>query len=680
MKRYFGRPCLRLLAALVCTVPVGQAMAQTETSRSPEQVHAAWQGFVPRFEPDVCPFAYDTEYDASRVTCGYVLVPEDRTNRDSRLIRIAVMKVAARVDPLPERATVTLVGGPGSPGISAGVAQSWVRSADIGERGDLVMIDQRGIGFSDADFCRTVPGGWQQGAPTMDEASLLTQDQMRRCLNDARRRGIAIDAYSTWHNALDVRDVRKALGYTQWNLLGVSYGGRLAQAVMAVDSDGVRAVVLDSPVPSVFPQDFELASRGVRLRSALTAIDAACAADPDCAADVGSFSERFEAVIASYDADPLTIEGIDSPFFRGGRIVVDGTLAAQAVFRVLYDASGYDDLPLMLRGFEERRAAAGDAFLAGLIRLGGLSRGTGVGMGFVTQCRGYLPEDAGAGLAAEPRLTRWLEGADVAGRRACERAYRVDPDPSVFELESDIPTLVLSGEVDPITPPALARLVLPGLRNATHLTFPFMGHGVALSLNASVPGCGGEILDGFLADPTGLVDADCAEAIPAPEFLTRVKDSRRPMQFLQSIRNGDWPIVPAIVFLALGIAFVAYPVAGLGRLLMGRRNSPFGRIRALAWAGVLLSLTGAAVAAAAFRVTLLEHPAALPFGLVPWAVLAGWLGIAALAAALLAAALLAELWRHNTSADVGTAAGLGSVTLLIVAGFILLVSIGFGPV
>jgi hypothetical protein len=277
-------------------------------------------------------------------------------------------------------------------------------------------------------------------------------------------------------------------------------------------------------------------------------------------------------------------------------------------------------------------------------------------------------------------LTRWLDGTADDGRRACERAYRVDPDPSVFALESDIPTLVLSGEVDPVTPPVLAELILPGLTNATHLTFPFVGHGVGRSLNALVPGCGGTIYNDFLVDPTSPIDTRCAEAIRAPEFLTELKESRQPMHLVLSIRDGQWPILPVLLLAGLGVALLAYPVAAVGRLLDGRRDSVRKSMRVLVWSGVLLSLAGVAVGAAAFRTTLLEHPSALPFGLVPWATVAGRLGLVAVVAVLLAAALLLKSWRDDARLDVGSIAGLGSVVLLVAATFRFLVSIGVGPV
>ena len=94
-----------------------------------------------------------------------------------------------------------------------------------------------------------MPRNFQFGVP-IEEGVERSKAAFETCLDEARARGIEVDGYTTWQNALDVRDIRIALGYEQWTLFGVSYGTSLGQSILQVDEDGVRAAILDSVVPA----------------------------------------------------------------------------------------------------------------------------------------------------------------------------------------------------------------------------------------------------------------------------------------------------------------------------------------------------------------------------------------------------------------------------------------------
>lgn len=98
----------------------------------------------------------------------------------------------------------------------------------------------------------------------------------------------------------------------------------------------------------------------------------------------------------------------------------------------------------------------------------------GSGMALITVCRSASPtEETQLAERAEPNLDRWVfsGGFGRNGRARCEEVYRIDPDASARDLESDVPTLVLSGLTDPITPPSFAGSVLRGLADPVHLEF-----------------------------------------------------------------------------------------------------------------------------------------------------------------------------------------------------------------
>jgi pimeloyl-ACP methyl ester carboxylesterase len=544
---------------------------------------------------------------------------------------------------------------------------------------NFVVFDQRGAGYSEPDFCRAIAPPWLRGVPMWPNGEDVFRAELRRCLDEARAQGVDVDAYSTWHNAHDVRDLRRALGLLRWNLLGGSYGALLGQAVMRVDAAGTRAAVLDSAPPLVVAADNPAGNSAFGLRSSLTAVARACAADERCRADVPDLTERLEAQLAAYDAQPLVLESVADAV----RVVLDGQTLASLVFAALYDARAYPDLPIFLKALESRDAEALEA-LASVVVLPLLSdRSFGTGLNLVATCRSDLRSMPAALRDSEP-LRRWVltPARGDPGIARCNAVYRVDPDASVSALESAIPTLVLSGEADPVTPPGLARTILPGLSRATFIEVPRMGHGVLPSLAAAARDCADRMLAAFIAEPGVEIESACVRALSAPPFVTRVHETKRPLRLLEAMRRTGVPAVAVGGALALGgllLAAVVYPLAAIARRIEGQTDRAARRPRILAWVGALVAVLGAVVAAAAFGLTLTNHILALPVGVLPWAV---WGGGLALLGTLLCITGTVEYFRRRDRTKGGSGTELGlCVTTACAAGLaIFLALIGAGPI
>jgi pimeloyl-ACP methyl ester carboxylesterase len=592
------------------------------------------------------------------------------------------MRISAASKGRPEHALALLIpGGPGGPTLDFVLRFLVVdgRFPPFMERLDAIAFDQRGVGYSDASLCREIPAQWVRGVAIIPDGEVRFVEDMRRCLNEARDQGIAVDAYSTWHSAHDVRDIRRALGYTQWNLWGASYGGRLAQAVMQVDSEGVRAAILDSPIPAIFPTEGAVGTP-VALRSSLTAIQGACAKHARCSKDVGDLAGRLEALLVAYDARPLVLENLDQDLTENGRIVLDGQMLAAFYFLTLRATPVYSGLPLFLKALEDRDVEAmtahvtlgSDAFRAGY--------SFGMGMNFVTNCRSSFNRTSPTARRSEP-LSRWVIEPMLGDRgpERCAGAYRAHPDASVVELKSDIPTLVLAGAIDAGPSVAEARSVLPGLTNGILLEFPWFGHGVVPALSTLVPGCGDAVVVSFIENPKGPVDTACAKTIGPPDFLTRVRVTKRPLRFVSSIRDGARPIWPVAVAVGLLFTVIAFPVAAVGRRLDRRRDHSLRRIRLLSWSGAFLSIAAGAVAGWALFMTITRYPLAFPVGVVPWIAWAGWLSLAGVLTAM-SGTILYVRGHKGVNAAVGTLIGACSTVLLSIAFLVFLVSMGAGPV
>ena len=183
-----------------------------------------------------CPFAQPDGYD---ITCGYLTAPENRTLPDSPDIELAYAIVYAAVDE-DRPPIIYLSGGPGGSAIDDFVSdpESW--QYPFTRARDLILIDQRGTGYS-----------W----PSLDcpelaeEVDFDDENPEVVCHERLIAEGIDLTGYNTAENAADVAALREELGIDSWDLLGISYGTRLALNIMRDHPQGVRSVVLDSVFP-----------------------------------------------------------------------------------------------------------------------------------------------------------------------------------------------------------------------------------------------------------------------------------------------------------------------------------------------------------------------------------------------------------------------------------------------
>ena len=673
----------RRIAALSVSLILGPAaLAQSAPDlpalpeKQAELVDPVWQVFEPAFTPYVCPFhAEAPAYDPEEFRCGYVLVPEDRTDANSRLIKLSVLKIRSTSANPEQRAVIRLTGGPGGPSLSAGRIRAYQsdNTQKYRETADLVFFDQRGIGYSEAAFCRAVPRNFQFGVSTTNGGPLLIE-AFRKCLQDAKTQGISADAYSTWQNALDVRDIRRALGYAQWTLFGVSYGTQLGQAVIQVDEAGTRAAILDSVVPAAPLEQGGWGAVAYGFRSSLTALSHMCAQDRACARDIGSFADRFIAAFEAYDQDPLILDGLDHGRFLNGQLVMDGDLAGGAVFQALYSNRLYADFPSLLRALETRDETAIKAYVEVLGRR--IDHSAGNGLELVANCRGpalVTDQQAREMAAAEPHLSKWIDS--VSWTSTCRGAYKIAPDPAVQTLITDVPILIAAGTVDPITPPYYGRSILPGLTHAQYVEFPFTGHGALFSHGA---GCGGALWVAFVKDPAAALDTSCLAKIEAPEFRIHLLETKGPYALARNLQSGQYPWGPLGLAGLLVVTLIVLPLGWAVQRLQATPAHKLAFARPLTWFGALLSLTGLGWAVRQTLVTATEHPMALPIGVLPsagWSVWLAFFGTSLAGFALYRAARAGGIERPR----IGTMLGLGAACFASFGILVFLLALGLGP-
>ncbi len=192
--------------------------------------------------------------EGSDVTCGYLVVPADRSDPQSGPLQLSVAILnhpegASHDDPI-----IYLEGGPGGSVLEFLNLIYERRYAPMFEAGrDIIVFDQRGVGLSrpaldcpkqDELFYELLDNEMNGKALSEDEMDQLSLDAMETCAQDLASKADLAD-FSTDASAADVKDLAQALGYTQINLWGTSYGTRLALEVMRDYPEIVRSATLD---------------------------------------------------------------------------------------------------------------------------------------------------------------------------------------------------------------------------------------------------------------------------------------------------------------------------------------------------------------------------------------------------------------------------------------------------
>ncbi len=448
-----------------------------------------------------------------QVQCGQVSVAEDPDAPAGRRIDVhyAVVPALARVrtlDPI-----FVFAGGPGqSARRVAGQIQPLF--ARLNARRDIVYVDQRGTGASNPLECE--PDKKRQ-LPSLSEmvnaARIATQG--RECLTAlASGNGADLRQYATWIAVRDVNAVREALGYERINLWGASYGTRAALEYLRQFPQSVRSVVLDG----VAPADMALpASFAVDSQASLNTLLQNCALSPKCSASYPDLAQSIDRLLARVDQGLTTT--LPHPLTGRREEVRLDRAALVSLLRVpLYAPQLAALLPYALA------QAAGDN-LAPLLAIG-TSLATNVaenfaqGMHFAVLCAEDMPRiDPAARQAAA--ATRFGTSFIDLYQDACQYVPTRPVPPAFYSVPTaDVPVLILSGGVDPATPPRHGDAVARQLRRATHVIAPHLGHGISLQ------GCAPELISGFIrqASVDGL-PLDCLQQLPAPLFFQPINSA-----------------------------------------------------------------------------------------------------------------------------------------------------------
>lgn len=442
---------------------------------------------------------------ASRVParCGTLEVPEDHDRPGGRRISLRVAVIQAEAGGRQPDPVFFLAGGPGQAAteLYPAVADAFTR---VARQRDIVLVDQRGTGGSARLDCGDLSEPAAVDRSEEDELKLVEACGEKLASHADLRR------YGTEDFARDLDLVRAALGAGQVNLVGGSYGTRLALVYARRFPARVRTMVLDGVAPLEMPIGGWFERDAQR---AFTLAVGRCRADAACARAFSDPAGDLTALLTSLEKQPRILSLRDPLDGAPRQVTLDAGTVRRLVFLLSYAPETVSLLPALLG--EARRGDPGPLASIGLSAGRDVQATISRPLQFAVLCAEDVPWFPPDDPAAE--RGRYLgRSVGAAFRAACQRFPHGEVPASFREpVRSPAPTLLLSGEADPVTPPEWAAVAARGLARSRQLILAGQAHG-----NLS-RGCMPKVLARFI-EAGGLdgLDTTCLALVrPQPFFL-----------------------------------------------------------------------------------------------------------------------------------------------------------------
>ncbi|MGI9621953.1 MAG: alpha/beta hydrolase [Acidimicrobiales bacterium] len=449
-------------------------------------------------------------------TCGWLTVPEhwdDPDDSDVLRLHVGIFSTGDQ----GSEPVVYLEGGPGGDAL-ANIGQSFdVLFGQLVEEHDIVILGQRGTGSADPTLkcsAATEVDFELLERPTTEQQELaLYSDAYAACAADFRADRIDPRAYNSVENAHDVDALRQVLGFETWNLLGISYGTRLAQSVMRLHPEGVRAAVLDSVLATEREPNVDIPKVANR---AFDELFAGCGGSEQCNGLYPDLESRFFALVDELDQTPMAYSVVDVATGEQYSAILDGTGLMEMTFSALYSKAAFAALPELVGQVEQ-----GDTSGVATLMTQEIAAWESIadGMYWSVQCNEEIPFlDAQAvveGRGTDPRYDRLTPRGTLAFFDSVCASLDAGVAPAVEDdlVVSDVPSLLLAGSYDPITPPSDTQSLAAGLTTSVYVELEHTGHAVL------VDPCAQQIVIRFLATPAANPDVSCVPEVAEPDWV-----------------------------------------------------------------------------------------------------------------------------------------------------------------
>jgi len=494
-------------AIVVAGVGVAIALLLVHGHSDSQSSTPAPKGYTPIFRAEPCDRGESAVPDS---TCGDLVVPEDRTKPSGRRIALHVWRVPARSGATAADPTIDV----GAFGVLEDPRKSAAR-----DHSDLILFgtrisESRNPAMACPEFdpvAAALLGGPLDAPPTIKRGTAA----LKQCATRLTRSGVDLARYNYVDAGDDVVDLMRALHLRQVNLVAQRDDIQAAFEVARAVPNAVRTLTLENPVN---PGDGGLADPTAEIGRAFDHYQALCRAQPDCAKSYPDLGATVLRNDRAYDRAPrvLNVEVIGRP----ARVYLDGPHSIEAIANAIGDRGA---LGLLAAGIANPPPEL-VAQLAATLDYGWvlpdyplatfLSRECSFGNQNLSPARALSDKTNPAFAGFDDRVMDW----------ECA-AWPVGPGPAQMfdDFVSDVPTLIVQGDLAYWATPQGTAHLQSGLSNSQLLMFPTLGGGTGGNglLADGVPPCLNDLRRAFLSHPTQRLDTkDCAEASPHIDFVT----------------------------------------------------------------------------------------------------------------------------------------------------------------
>jgi pimeloyl-ACP methyl ester carboxylesterase len=437
-----------------------------------------------------------------KLLCGQLTVFENRVTRAGRTIDLNVVVLPAFDQKTKAEPLFDLAGGPGAAATESATFYTQ-QGKEFRRRRDVVLVDQRGTGKSNP---LSMPG---KKTPQDYLREMYPVDYVKKLRQTLERRA-DLTQYTTSIAMDDLDDVRAWLGYDRINLIGSSYGTRAALVYLQRHPERVRTVTLIGVAPTYLKMPMYHAQAAAR---AIELLLQQCEQDAQCHEAFPQIRDDWTSVLSQLGREPARVEYSPSDKSAPVNLEIQRDIFAEKIRTWMYGRDQASRIPLIVH-----HAAQGDfgPFLREAIRPS-IPDFIADGMYLSVTCAEDIPfinQEEAAKLNAGNPFGNYRVFQQT---RACSMWPQGKIPPDFREpVSSNVPVLIFSGNMDPVTPPQRGEEVARYLPNSRHVIIPQAGHGFD---GLAEPECADRIIIEFLEKGEAKdLDVGCLERMVRPPF------------------------------------------------------------------------------------------------------------------------------------------------------------------
>ncbi|MBM1104931.1 alpha/beta hydrolase [Aurantibacter crassamenti] len=391
---------------------------------------------------------------------GILEVPENRDKPNSRTLNLVYKVLKAKDTTTGKAPIVFLMGGPG--GETLFTEEMWKNHPFRNER-DIVLMDQRGTGASEANCAEFGEEMFEIMMQDLDqkEEERALDSIMGICMSTMHNNKVDLAGYNSRENAADFEDLRVALGYKKWNLYGASYGTRLGLTIMRDFPNSVRSAIFIG----VFPPESQLFGELVgSFEKSLFEVLRRCEQNENCNNKYPNLKKRLLNTLKKLQSEPLHFD------YNSKEFVLNRRDALLLIHQALYSRYSVAYMPKIIDALENEEP---ELFINALQRVEFIYKLINWPMNNSVMAYEELP------FIDSLKVVKYMEESklefDITSFEGFTslsnlhpfRASSLENQPVV----SEIPTLLISGGLDPVTPPSNAKRALKHLKNGYEVIF-----------------------------------------------------------------------------------------------------------------------------------------------------------------------------------------------------------------